>query len=69
MKNNRLKATIYLNFNRISDFAEEVGEDPSLVSRVLSGQIPGAQRQEKYAKVLGVSLGNIFPREATHGRR
>lgn len=65
MRNKVLKATIYLNYARIRDFAQAVGENPSLVSRVLAGQEPGNERKRKYAENLGVSVEVIFPEEAS----
>lgn len=68
MKNNQLKAAIYLRFNRIADFAQKVGEDPTLVSRVLSGQMPGEERRKRYANVLGVKECEIFSGEVVNAR-
>lgn len=43
------------------DFARIVGDDPSIVSRVVTGQWnPDVQRKARYARALGMKVEDLF---------
>lgn len=43
------------------DFARIVGDDPSIVSRIVTGQWnPDAQRKARYSRALGMSVEDLF---------
>lgn len=43
------------------EFAKIVGDDPAIVSRIVTGQqVPSPVRKIKYAKALGKRVGELF---------
>lgn len=61
MKNNMLRAKIIERFGVYSEFAKAVGEDESIVSRVVCGRREIApEKKSAWAKVLFCEPADIF---------
>jgi transcriptional regulator with XRE-family HTH domain len=59
--NRRLKARIFEVFGTQGDFAQEIGEDETLVSKIICGRrILSLEKQKKWAKALGRKPQEIF---------
>ena len=59
--NRILKATIIEKFETQADFAAAVGDDETMVSRVIRGRRALApQKQAAWAETLGVPIRKIF---------
>ena len=44
-----------------AEFAQIVGDDPAVVSRIVTGQqVPTAARKIRYAKALSCRVGELF---------
>lgn len=61
--NHRLKGHAILAYGEQGLFAEAVGVSAPLLSRVINGHVSLPQaEQERWARLLGVSVEEIFPR-------
>jgi len=64
VKNLKLRARIIEHFGLISDFAEAVGDDVSVVSRIVNNRLKiSRERAEKWSRVLGADLMELFDRQ------
>jgi hypothetical protein len=62
--NKKLKAKIVLKFGTQADFAQAIGENPTVVSNVIRGRRPISDiKQLEWAMALGCRPIDIFPRE------
>ena len=60
-RNNRLKARIFEVFGTQGDYAQEIGEDETLVSKVICGRRTlSFEKQKEWAKPLGRKPQDIF---------
>ena len=67
VKNFKLRARIIEHFGLISDFAEAVGDDASVVSRIVNNRAKiSPERAERWSSVLGADLMELF--DAPAGR-
>ncbi|MBP1609665.1 MAG: hypothetical protein H6Q04_1900 [Acidobacteria bacterium] len=65
IKNLRLRARIIEHFGLISDFAEAVGDNISVVSRIVNNRAKiSPERAEKWSSVLGADLLELFDAQA-----
>lgn len=61
--NKRLKSRIFEIFGTQADFAQEMAEDETLVSKIICGRrILSLEKQKKWAKALGRKPQEIFAR-------
>jgi len=59
--NKRLKARIIRVFGTQVDYAQEIGEDETLVSKVICGRRPlSLDKQKEWAKALGCKPRDLF---------
>ena len=59
--NRALKAMIVFRFGTQDDFATAIGENPSIVSKVIRGRVGiSSERQLEWAKTLGCEPNQIF---------
>ena len=60
-RNNRLKARIFEVFGTQVDYALEIGEDETFVSKVICGRrILSHEKQKKWAAALGRKPRDLF---------
>jgi plasmid maintenance system antidote protein VapI len=60
-KNLKLRAKIVERFGLISDFAEEVGDDVSIVSKVINNRLKiSTERAAKWSNLLGADVREMF---------
>ena len=60
--NRKLKAKIFEVFGSQADFAQAIGENESVVSRVIRGRCEiDPAKKKKWAKILRCRWGQLFP--------
>lgn len=60
--NRELKATIFLKYGTQEDFAAAIGENPSVVSKVVRNRRKLSNvKKAKWARALGCKPDRIFP--------
>ena len=57
----RLKARIVEAFGTQADFAQEIGEDETLISKIICGRRTlSLEKQKKWAEALGCKPNDLF---------
>jgi hypothetical protein len=65
--NRALKAMIVFRFGTQEDFAKAIGENPSIVSRVIRGRYTlSADKKSTWASTLQFEIKSIFPKDDVH---
>ena len=65
--NRALKAMIVFRFGTQEDFAKAIGENPSIVSKVIRGrQTLSAEKKSTWASTLQCEIKSIFPKDDVH---
>jgi transcriptional regulator with XRE-family HTH domain len=63
--NKKLKAQIILQYGSQRNFAFKLGEDESLVSKIVGGwRSPDPVKKARWAQALKCSVDDIFPAES-----
>jgi hypothetical protein len=67
--NRRLKARIIRVFGTQGDYAQEIGEDETLVSKVICGwRTLSLEKQKEWAKPLGRNPQDLFNENTSDGK-
>ena len=65
--NRALKAIIVFRFGTQDDFARAIGENPSIVSKVIRGRHTlSADKKSTWASTLQCEIKSIFPKYDAH---